>query len=353
MTELRPGLDALVALNQEMASLVRAGIPLELGLKQAAVSWPARFSALAERISDRLSRGETLVEAIRKEGSAVSPAYAAVVEAGLTSGRLSEALEDVAQLGLTVQEVRRQVWLAAIYPIIVCMLAYVLFTGFIGLCVPVWQQTRAALFLEPNWFFQWLAYLHRTLPTWGPLIPILAFLVVICLPMVAALRSSQGVWLQMSNFVWLPGVGIVLRLMHQAQFCRLLAVLLEHEVPAPRAVLLAAESAGESRLKQGASRMTDDLVRGTTWPAAVRTASGFPKFLQDMLIDGERHRALPAVLRVAADVYQHRADAWLEWIRGTMPVFLAAGVSGFVVLIYAIGLFLPMQQFWFELMSVK
>jgi len=68
-----PRLDDLIVLNQEIAVLVKAGIPLELGLRGLSGSVPSRLGHLAERLADRLSNGLSLVEALEHELPDVSP----------------------------------------------------------------------------------------------------------------------------------------------------------------------------------------------------------------------------------------------------------------------------------------
>ncbi|MFO0919911.1 MAG: type II secretion system F family protein [Planctomycetaceae bacterium] len=350
MAASAPRLDDMIALNQELAALIRAGIPLELGLKQHTATWPSRFAALAERVSRRLSSGQSLVDALREEGPAVSPAYAAVVQAGLESGRLPEALEQLADLGLIVQNLRRRVWLAAIYPLMVCSLAYLLFVGFVIVCVPTWLQTRDAMMLPHRWLFDLLAELNATVRYWGFAVPLAAGILFL----VQQLRqSSGGAWGQIRSSLWMPGVGHMYRYLLRAQFARLCAVLIEHEVPAGRAVTLAAESTGDERLKLAAEDISQSLERGATWSQAIDSADRLPEFLRWMLIAGEKQRALPAVLRQVAETYGRQADGWQWWLQQAVPVLLVIFVSGGVVLLYCLGLFLPLQMFWNDLMSIN
>lgn len=347
MTASAPRLEDLVALNQEMASLVRAGIPLELGLRQHAAAWPSRFAVLADRIALRLSQGDSLVDALRQEGSAISPAYAGVVEAGLASGRLPEALEQLAELGLTVQEVRQRVRVSAAYPLIVCCLAYVLFVGFIEVGVPIWSQTRDALFLPPRVFFQLLTALHDTVRVWGPLIPVALVIGVIA----QRLRAGDDTWRQIGFCQWIPGVSALYRDLLRAQFSRLLAVMVEHEVPSGRAVSLAAESTGDPSLRESAAVIAEQLERGATWGEAVSAATGLPRFLQWMMAVGAHHGALSAVMLQTSDAYQRKAERRLAWIRSVLPVVLVAVIAGGVVFLYCLCLMLPLQQFWFDLLD--
>jgi type II secretory pathway component PulF len=148
-------------------------------------------------------------------------------------------------------------------------------------------------------------------------------------------------------------VGALYRHLLRAQFARLLAILMGHRIPADRAVLLAADSTGDASLQAAATTIAEHLQRGATWGEAVSAATGLPSYLRWMMAVGERHGALPAVLQQAAESYQRKADRWLAWVRGVLPVLLVSAFSGLVVLTYCLSLFLPLQQFWMDLMATN
>src|SRR3954453_21823105 len=89
-------LDHLVALNDEIAALVRTGLPLERGLRLAGGGLPGRLRGTMTVLADGMSRGASLPAALEAERERLPRIYRAVVEAGLRSGRLSGALEGLA-----------------------------------------------------------------------------------------------------------------------------------------------------------------------------------------------------------------------------------------------------------------
>ncbi len=129
-------IDQLLALNEEIAALVRAGVPLERGLVVAGRDLRGRLGRIAAALSRRLSRGESLPEALEGEGQSIPPLYRAVVEAGARSGRLPIALEGLAQYVRGYAEARAAIGLALWYPLLVLTLAYALFVGLVSLAVP-------------------------------------------------------------------------------------------------------------------------------------------------------------------------------------------------------------------------
>src|SRR5437868_6192649 len=90
-------MDQLLALNEEIAALVRAGIPLDRGLLEAGQDVRGRLGRIASALGRRVGRGESLVEALEGERQAIPPLYRAVVEAGTRAGRLPVALEGMAR----------------------------------------------------------------------------------------------------------------------------------------------------------------------------------------------------------------------------------------------------------------
>ena len=87
-------------------------------------------------LSKRLSRGESLPEALEGEEQSIPPLYRAVVEAGARSGRLPIALEGLAKYVRGYAEARAAIGLALWYPLLVLTLAYALFVGLVSMAVP-------------------------------------------------------------------------------------------------------------------------------------------------------------------------------------------------------------------------
>src|SRR5690554_816023 len=79
-------LDELAALNDEIVALVRAGLPLEVGLAGAGGDLGGRLGRVSAALAERLQQGEDLASALAAEGDAIPPLYQAVVAAGLRSG---------------------------------------------------------------------------------------------------------------------------------------------------------------------------------------------------------------------------------------------------------------------------
>ena len=86
-------LDDLIALNDEMLALVRAGVPLGQGLADVGHDVRGSLARVTATLATRVERGESLPQALAASGGLFPPLYRAIVEAGIKSGRLPAALE--------------------------------------------------------------------------------------------------------------------------------------------------------------------------------------------------------------------------------------------------------------------
>ena len=132
-------LDDLAALNREMAALVAAGLPLEEGLRQVARDYRGDVGPLAAQLAEGVAAGQSLDAAIAAQGDAFPPIYRAVVLAGLKSGHLAAALEGYAESAARVAALRRTVGQAAVYPLLVVIIAWLMFLATVCLVIPAYD----------------------------------------------------------------------------------------------------------------------------------------------------------------------------------------------------------------------
>src|SRR3954454_2228285 len=78
----------LIALNDEIAALARAGLPLERGLREVGEDVSGALRSAMVDLSARMERGGSLAGALAAGGGRSPPVYRAVVEAGVRGGRL-------------------------------------------------------------------------------------------------------------------------------------------------------------------------------------------------------------------------------------------------------------------------
>lgn len=330
-----------MALNEEMIALLRAGVPLEVGLSDWGEDRAGELGRLSQRLADRLNQGQSLPEALTESG--LPHAYRVIVEAGLRAGRLTVALEGLSKMAWRLAELRRRIGLALVYPMIVLTLAYIMF---LFLATHVIPRLRYVLFdlgvnnqaLE---FFHWLGELAIL---WWWVLPalVVVFLIWWWWTGRQGMFSDDGTPTGLARFC--PGVRRVSKLYQSSRFADLLALLLEHDVPLPEAIVLAAETSGDPAMRMAAHRVADATVRGFALPSGVPSSSGFSPFLHWLITRREEQKGLVTSLRSAADMYCRRAILITDWIQLIFPVIAAVVIGGGATLAYTLTLFLPLTE---------
>src|SRR5437016_1735491 len=88
--------DDLITLNEEIASMAKAGLPLDQGLALVARELGrGSLRSATQQLADDLRAGYTLPDAMSRQNGRIPPYYAALVTAGVRTGRLHDVLNTV------------------------------------------------------------------------------------------------------------------------------------------------------------------------------------------------------------------------------------------------------------------
>lgn len=331
-------LDELIALNREIASLVRAGVPLEEGLAELGPDLPGRLGEYTIALAERTARGESLVQVIADNALGLPAAYRAVIEAGMRAERLPAALESVADEASRLAEIRHTTLLVFFYPALILLVAWCGILYFTCILAPHLANMFRAFDVPGREFLDAMAEAGRYAGYWGPILPVVLVLLFL-LGRRSAGSFHRRTFLGGEPF-WnrLPWVGRMLQYTHTATFLDILALLVEHRTPLPEAILLAAESTGDPKTTRSARRLADAVQQGQM-PHDVGIA--FPPLTRWLLASAGREEALLPALRHAASASRRRARQQADMFRLFMPIGITVVIGGGVTCVYALMLFLP------------
>lgn len=337
-------LENFVALNDEIAALVRAGIPLDVGLRGFAAGVSGELSAISQRLADRLAAGETLVAALQAEGTTVPSAYRAAVEVGLTSGRLTQATETLANAGRALLELRRAISLSLIYPAAILLTAYYtvwtmstwLSEGFLRSAITPGDEPSSWMRLMQNVSNGFARLGHG---------PPMVFGLLLLWWWVRTSRVGNRAGLASGLVRWVPGMRDYLRSVELATFSELAGVLLESGSDSQSAMSLAAAATGNPALQADVDRLAALIAEGKRLCDDMASVRSFPPLMRWMLAAGERQGALPATFRQVSKLYENRAQRRGDWIAILFPLTLCGVVGGAVVLLCSLTLAVPYSEF--------
>lgn len=345
-------LDQLIALNDEMAALIRAGVPLEQGLKALGGDLPGRSGKLAEMLADRMNAGESLSQILSDQEQRFPPVWRAVVEAGLRSGHLAAAMESLSATSRRIADLRKIVAAGIVYPAIVVTLAYLLLLFLLTWLVPVALQANLELAGSLDPLLAALQWLGRTARWWA-----------IPLPLAVALvcgawwrRSGQALWTKGGARVSRPsrrfrGIGFrnALWMGRMATFSEVMALLVREQVPLGDAVVLAAEASGDPAIISAARQIADSLRRGDVFLKYDDLPPALPPLLGWLLSAGGRPDDLTDALSRSAAVYRTRASRAARAAAVYLPISLTVFVGGTATLLCALVTFLPIVRLYYHL----
>jgi type II secretory pathway component PulF len=333
-------LEQWLALNDTISAMVRAGLPLERCLMDVGTG---RLSDVSRSIAIRLERGESLEQALEAEGDHVPPVYRAVVKAGARSGQLASALDGLTVYARHFVEMRRTLGLALVYPVLVILLAYVLFLGFLLFVLPRFLAVFESFRFSSHESLTVLDTLRRTAAYWAPVFPALLVLALLSWAWSGRARSFPRFG-RCAPLAWVPGMRGMLRQVAASSFAELLAVLVEAGTPLPEAIELAARSTGDRGLSRAVEELARDLREGLPLKLPARRNGGFPAMLAWLMAYGARQGRLATALRHAAGTYRRRASLRAETIRTILPTLAMIVLGATITAVYALTLFLPFSN---------
>ena len=333
-------LDELIAINDEIAALSRAGVPLEPALAAMAGDMPGRLGKMASVLAERCSRGESLADVIADKSVHLPPIYRAVVEAGIRSRRLPAAMESLAGAVRRLAETRRSIMIATIYPMLLLILSWLLFAFFTSVVAPAMLDGFNELGAGGTDQMRWLATLGQSSIYWGPALPLVVLLAAAVWWYCSRRASIVGGRSTGRLFGWVPWMKRMLDCSQNAAFAEILALLVQSDVPLHEALPLAADACGNDDIRRSAGRLAGQLHAGSPCEPS-RDCCGLPPLLR-WLMSGNRQRdvMLPA-LRHAAETYRLRALHQARLVQVFLPVVMTVVIGGTATLLFALLLWTP------------
>src|SRR4029450_9128480 len=328
--------------NQQLAALVRAGIPILQSIsmlrKRAASS---RLRAVLGDVEEKIRGGAALSEAFAAQGPIFPRIYTASILAGERSGALDEVLRRYVTYMRRNVALRRNIRGALAYPLFLlfasaCMVTFLtvyvvprmseLFSGF-GNELPTITQIVVAIsrWLSSNVFW------------FGPLVGGVAVLLVIWSRTPAGRLTLHGIILR------IPLAGNLVVQLSVAQATRSLATLLAGGITLVESWEIASESITNLDLRRRSSAILPMIREGRSFTESLETSGWMPPLAIDMIGIGERSGSLREMLDEVAVFYDAESEGRLEPFQTTSePAILV--VMGGVVVTILLAIYLPIIQ---------
>jgi len=328
--------------NQELATLLRAGMPLvqSLDLLKRRVTSPV-FKRVLDDVHEKVRSGTALSDAFAAHGDLFPRVYTASLLAGERSGNLDAVLRRFVEYTKIIATVKRKTVSALVYPAILTGLAIVLVSIIVLKVVPA--------------FADFYTSFGADLPVATRLILGISDLVrsqfVLILAAIVGTVLAVFVWVrqpgQKSRFdhllLGLPMLGPVARKFATSQMARTLATLLGGGLPLVNALDIAAKSVGNQFMARQLDIVSARVREGESFAAALEARRAFPEVAVKMAEVGESTGALQDMLNTVADFYDEEIATTMErFITLVEPVLLV--IMGIVIAGLLLALYMPLFQ---------
>lgn len=338
----RLGQEEFLVFNQELATLLKAGMPLvqSLDILRRRAASPV-FRAVLDDIYERVRAGSSLSEAFAAQGDLVPGVYHASLLAGEKSGGLEQVIRRYVGYVRVIAGVRRKTVSALIYPAILVVLALVVVSIILFRLVPE--------------FAQFYAQFGRELPLATRLLVGVSGFVIDWFPVVAGALAASVV----AGWVWgrqpaqrarldrlvlaLPFVGPTVRRFAASQAARTLATLLGGGLPLVDALGVTARSVGNRFMAHQLGVVERQVREGRALAEAMAETGAFPDVAIKMVEVGEATGALQEMLNSVADFFDEENETKLgRFVTLIEPTLLV--VMGLVIAGLLISLYMPLFQ---------
>jgi general secretion pathway protein F len=332
----------LALLTRQLATLVRAGLPLEEALLAVSQqSEKPRVQSILIGVRARVMEGHTLAVGLGDFPAVFPEIYRATVAAGEQSGHLDTVLERLADYTESREQTRQKVMGAMLYPIVLMVMCFTIVSILLAYVVPkvvdVFENNRAQLPLATR-VLVGLSDFARHYGLW----------------LLLALAAAGFLFWRWSrqpeprrrvhrSLLSTPLLGRLLRGMNTARFTRTLSILTASAVPVLDALRIAGDVVTNLPMRDAVAEAAARVREGAAIGRSLAQSRLFPPMTIHLISSGESSGELEAMLERAALNQERELDGLIAAMVGLLGPLLII-VMGLFVLAIVFAMLLPIFE---------
>ena len=332
----------VAVLTRQLATLVRAGIPLvdSIGALVDQVE-KEELKRVLTVVREKLNEGTSFAKTLEQHPKAFPPIFVNMVAAGEASGTLEQVLERLADFMESQARLRGKVSAALAYPVLMAIIGTMLISVLMVAVVPKVTAIFESLDRALPWYTQVLIGTSNFMAGYWWLILIL---------------GGSGIWwfrrwkvTPAGRMKWdgiclkSPIFGRLLRMLAVARFAKTLATLLAAGVPLLKAMDIVKNVLDNALLEKVVEEATGSIREGESIADPLKRSGQFPPIVTHMIAIGEKSGQLEQMLESVAEAYDAQVETTVQALTSLleplMIVVMGAGV-GFI----AFSIMMPLIQ---------
>ena len=329
----------LAVFTRQLSAMIDAGMPLvecldTLGKQET----HGPFREAVQQTRAAVEGGSSLADAMREHPRVFDPLYTNMIAAGEAGGILDTILQRLATHIEKNVKLKAQVKSAMTYPIAVLGITAVVVGVILWQVIPTFDDLFAGLGAELPLPTRVVIASSDALVSYFPLILLGAVALAFAFRWFrTTARGSRVVDAMLLRF---PVLGLILRKVAVARFCRTLATLLGSGIPLLAGLEITAKTAGNAVIEDAVLFSRAAIERGETVSAPLRRTGMFPPMVTQMINVGETSGSLDAMLAKIADFCEEEVDTAVAGMLTLLEPILIA-VLGVVIGGIVIAMYLP------------
>ena len=341
----------LMLFSRQMASLLRAGVPILRALASLAESSThSRFQSVLSDLREGLASGRELSACMHRHPQVFQPFYVNMVRVGETTGRLDEVFLRLFNHLEFEKEMHERVKSALRYPsfVIVALVAAlaVINVMVIPAFAKVYKSSNADLPLMTQIL---IGTSEWTVAYWPVMLGLVVFGVIAFRWWI---RTEAGCYAWHRQLLKLPIAGKIVHKAALARFAKGLAMTYQTGVPIVQGLTSTAQVVGNVFIASRVEQMKTAVERGESITRAARTTAVFTPVVLQMMSVGEETGELDKLLQEIGEMYQREVEYEIATLSEQVEPILIVGL-GVIVLIVALGVFLPIWDLGSTMLGKK
>jgi type IV pilus assembly protein PilC len=327
----------LAIFTRQFSVMIDAGLPLVQCLEiLGSQEEDKNFAAVIMQTRSDVESGAALADAMKKHPGTFDALYTNMVAAGEAGGILDAILKRLAVYIEKNVKLIGQVKSAMTYPIAVITIAVLVVMVILWKVIPTFAALFAGLGAElplPTQIVIWMS---------DAMVRLMPFIIVGAIAGAYGLRqyyaTNNGRHTIDRMLLRAPVLGLILRKIAVARFCRTLSTLISSGVPILDGLEITAKTSGNAIIEDAIMSTRKSIERGETIAEPLKGTGVFPAMVSQMIGVGEATGALDTMLSKIADFYEEEVDTavagLLQLLEPVMIAFLGVVVGGIVIAMY-------------------
>lgn len=326
--------------TRQFSVMLDAGLPLVQCLEILGGQEDSKnFKVIIDSVRSDVEGGTSLAEAMRRHPAAFSNLYVNMIAAGEAGGILDIILQRLSTYIEKEVKLKGQVKSALIYPVAVLTIAFGVVYIILWKVIPVFAAMFASLGAELPMLTRVVVEASNFVSSYSIFIFIGIALTIVGIK--EWHKTYKGARILDRFILRIPIIGMLMRKIAIARFCRTLGTLTASGVPILDGLEITARTAGNTIIEDALMVVRKAVEEGKTISGPLAESKVFPSMVCQMISVGEQTGALDSMLAKIADFYEEEVDTAVGGLMKLLePVMIV--VLGVIIGTIVTAMYMPM-----------